>query len=209
MFWKRKDNDSKATKLSGPKDVPEIIKKQITPDMIDPATIPFLKILTKGSEKGDKVLDFRLYDPSDAEARALKIVNYTSLDGINDMIIGEGSYDEAAKSAAINIKKKLPKYKLLNYDEILKGIESLAQDKSSVYFYASAGVGAGGPLGRGAIIVKLNPTNGEKKRKKYGVYGSNVINMLPDAQKEVPIFDSDKSKDIAKWVVDAHKPRFC
>jgi hypothetical protein len=208
MFWKRKD-DKNGPKLAGPRDIPDMVKKELTPSMIDPDVIPFLKILNRNREEGGRIVEFRIFDPSEAEAKDAKIVNFNSLNENEDLIIGEGSYDEATKKASVNMRRNIPKYNLLTSDEILQKIESLKTDGDSVMFYTAAGTGSGGPLGRGATIVKLNPANGSKKPKKYGISGVKIVNMQPVSQSEVHIFDSDKSKEVAKWVSEAHKPRFC
>ena len=68
--------------------------------------------------------------------------------------------------------------------------------------------GAGGPLGRGAAIIRLNSAAEGKKTKKYVIYGATVVDMQP-TKNENKIFDSDKAEDVAKWVFQSHKPRFC
>jgi hypothetical protein len=209
MFWKRKDNDGKSAKLPGPRVIPEIVKKQITSAMIDPAIMPFLMILTKNNEKNEKSNDFRIFDPSDAEARALKVVNYDSLNGNDELIIADGSYDEQSKTAAVNMKRNIPVFKFFTPAEIQQQIEQLKTPDEQVFFYTAAGGGVGGPLGRGAAVVKLNPTVEGKKRKKYGIHSVKVINMQPVLAKDSLVFDSDKPKEIAKWISEGHKARFC
>jgi hypothetical protein len=141
MFWKRNDKDQKGAKLSGPKDIPEIIKKYMAANpIVDAGSVPFLKMVVKGSEKGEKVNDVLIFDPSDAEAREIKVQNFDSLKENPDMIMAEGWFDESAK--------------------------------------------------------------------KYSVYGVCVVNMQPTS-KENKIFESDKPAEIAKWISDSHKPRFC
>jgi hypothetical protein len=209
MFWKRKDNDIKSAKLPGPRIIPEIVKKQITPGMIDPSVLPFLMILTKTSEKGEKSNDFRIFDPADAEARTLKVANYDSLNGNDELIIADGHYDEQAKTAVVNMKRIIPVFKFFTMAEIQQQIEQLKTPDEQVFFFTAAGGGVGGPLGRGAAVVMLNPIDGPKKRKKYGVHSAGVINMQPVLTKNSLVFDSDKPKEIAKWISESHKTRFC
>jgi hypothetical protein len=207
MFWKRKDDQG--PKLPGPKDIPDMVKK--SPEFaqkIESGTIPFLKILVKNKEKEDKAFDFRIYDPADAEARLITIKNYTTLDEQQDMIIADGWYNDASKKVELTVKRPVPPVKLLTYNEILAQIEGLKEPGSSVFFYMAAGPSGGGPLGRGSTIVRLNAPDGEKKQKKYSIYSANVINMQP-SQSESKVFDADKTKDIAKWIAEGHKPRFC
>jgi len=210
MFWKNKDNEKKGAKLPAPREIPEILKKQIiSRNCIDPDILPFLKAVVKHNSGGDKSFDFRVYDPAEAEAQEINIANYTTLDAQPDMVICDGVYDESTKKVDLNVKRSIPKYQLLTYDQIFQQIESLKQGGDSVFFYMAAGTGAGGPLGRGAAIIRLNPVNSEKRVKKYSIYGAPVIKMQPVSQREAKIFDSDKSKDVAKWIVEGQKPRFC
>ena len=55
-------------------------------------------------------------------------------------------------------------------------------------------------------MVELTPQVPEKKRKKYMVYAADVIDMKPVGKGE-KLFDSDKAKDIAKWIKEAHHKR--
>ena len=206
MFWK-KSSDQKDSKLPGPRDIPEPVKKEIAASSdIDPDTIPFLKATVRYGEGEGKNCDIRIFDPSDAEARNIKVKNYDTLTENPDLIICEGHFDEASKKVDIVVRKAIPKVKLLTMEEVLAQIEGLKEPGSSVFFYMSAGPAAGGPLGRGASIVKYNG-EGDKKQKKYTVYGANVIDMKPDKE-GLKIFDSDKAKDVAKWIAESQKPRF-
>ncbi len=207
MFWK-KDKDATA-KLSGPRDIPEVVKKYIaSTNNIESDTLPFLKAVTKKSDKGDRAFDIRVFDPADAEAWGIKITDYNSLTSNPDLIIAEGWYDEATKKTEINILRQIPKPSFLKAEQIEPQIAALKDPGSSVFYYMAAGPGTGGPLGRGASVVTLNPP-GEKKQKKYTIYGTNVIKGQPDEKKLLKIWDSDKPKDIAKWLAEAQKPRFC
>jgi hypothetical protein len=204
MFWKRKDS-----KLSGPRDIPEPVKKYIeSAQMVDPSILPFLKTVTKTGDKGEKTFDVFIFDPSDAEAREIKVSNYDSVKQNPDLIIAEGTYDESTKKVQLTPKKAIPKIKLFTPEEIQSQIEGLNNPGSSVFFFVNAGTGAGGPLGRGAAVIKLNPTVDGKKPKKYGIYGTSIVNMQP-TKNETKIWDSDKAGEVAKWVAASHAPRFC
>ena len=208
MFWKR-NKDGQGPKLTGPRDISELVKKYlISNQMIDPETMPFLKALIKNRENNDKAYDIRIFDPADVEAREVKVQNYDTLTENPGLIIAEGWYDEAAKKTELTAKKVIPKMKFLTYNEILQQIEGLKDPGSSVFFYTNAGTGVGGPLGRGAALIKVNKPNPEKKQKKYTIFGVSIVDMKP-TQREDKIFDSDKPVEIAKWVSDSHKARFC
>lgn len=206
MFWK-KDKDQK--KLSRPRDIPEFVKKYIESNqLVDAGTLPFLKVVVKSSENGVKSSEIYVFDPSDAEAREIKVDNYDSLKANPLLVMLEGSMNESEKKVNLVAKKEIPKVKFYTEDEIQQQIEGLKTPGSSIFFYVNAGTGAGGPLGRGCAIVKLNASENGKKVKKYGVYGASVIDMQP-LKNESKIYDSDKSKEVAKWIATSHKPRFC
>jgi hypothetical protein len=208
MFWKKSDKDQKGTKLSGPKDIPEYVKKQITATkMVDAETLPFLKQVVKMRED-NKIADVIIFDPAEAEAAELEKQNYDTIKAVPDLIVAEGWLNEFEKKVELTVKKSAQKIKFFTEQEILQQVEGLKDPGSSVFFYSNAGSGAGGPLGRGCVIIKLNADADGKKIKKYSIYAASVINMEP-CKREVKIFDSDKSKEIAKWVVNSHKPRFC
>ena len=87
--------------------------------------------------------------------------------------------------------------------QIQQQIEALIEPGSTVFFYLAGSPSSGGPLGRGAAIVELNPNYPGKKQKKYNVYTADVQDSDP-VQKRVKMFDSDKVKDIASWVKERH-----
>lgn len=58
----------------------------------------------------------------------------------------------------------------------------------------------------GAAVIELNPNYPGKKQKKYIVYPADVIDMQP-VGKGQKLFDSDKPKNIARWIKDAHHKR--
>jgi len=209
MFFKQKNAKNKDTKLSGPKDIPEIVNNYITAtQIIDTGTLRFLKAVVKSSESGEKFFDICIFDPADAEAREIKVHGYDTVKANPELIIAEGLYNESEKKAELTVKKAVPKITFYTADEIQKQIEGLKEPGSSVFFYANSGTGVGGPLGRGAAVIRLNAGSNGNKVKKYSVYGDSVIDMQP-VKKEVKIYDSDKAAEIADWVSCMHKPRFC
>ena len=211
MFGKTKEKDQKSAKLSGPRDIPETVKKYITSaEMVDSGILPFLKAVTKSSDKGNGTNDIYIFDPADAEARNIKVHNFDTLKENPNLIIAEGWFDEAAKKAELTPKMTMPKVKFFTRQEIQKQIEGLTEPGSSVFFYTNAGSGVGGPLGRGAALIKLNTASDGKKVKKYSIYCVSVIDMQPIPKSEAEkIWDADKADQIAKWVADSHSPRFC
>ncbi len=90
--------------------------------------------------------------------------------------------------------------------EIRQKIEGLSQPGSTVFFYLARGPGHGGPLGMGCAIVELNPNYTEKKQKKYILYTTDVVDMQP-VGKGQELLKSDKSKDMSRWIKEAHHKR--
>jgi hypothetical protein len=207
VFWKK--NDQKGTRLSGPEDIPEFVKKHIAATkMIDAEVLPFFKEVVKYREDNARIADVIIFDPAEAEAYEMKIQNYETVKAVTDLIVAEGWLNEPEKKIELSLKKsyQIPKY--FSEQEILQQIEGLKDPGSSVFFYSNAGSSAGGPLGRGCSLIKLNPNADGKKIKKYSVYGASILNLEP-TEKEMKVFDSDKPKEIAQWVAKSHKPRFC
>jgi hypothetical protein len=82
----------------------------------------------------------------------------------------------------------------------------MSQPGSTVFFFQARGGQYGGPLSKGCNIIELNPAYPGKKQKKYNIYTSNVGDMQPIGEKQ-KLWDSDKAKDIAKWVAEGHHKR--
>ena len=87
--------------------------------------------------------------------------------------------------------------------EIQQKVEGLSEPGSTVFFYLAGSPASGGPLGRGAVIVELNPNYPGTKQKKYIIYTADVDGMQP-VDKRSRFFDSDKPKEIAEWVKERH-----
>ena len=227
MFWKKqqetapvsgepkaevppqaKAEKSKIEKLPGPKQIPGLVEKLLIANYkIDADIVHILKIVVRKRPQTERTFDCRIFDQSEAEASEILIKDYTSLDEHPDLILYEGWFDEGSKHAEIEEKKKLiSDVPLFTETEIQQKIEALTEPGSTVFFYQARGPAVGGPLGRGATIVELNPNYPGKKAKKYIIYTANVIGMEPVAKKQKS-FDSDKPKEIAKWVKDAHHKR--
>lgn len=92
---------------------------------------------------------------------------------------------------------------ILTQQEIQKKIEELKEPGSTAFFYLGAGPSGGGPLGRGAAVIELNPSFPGKKQKKYNIYCAAVEGTEPKGKGQV-LWTSDKPKDISKWVKERH-----
>lgn len=204
-----KTENSKAEKLGGPKPISPVVEKYITTEYkMDPDLAKLLKTVTRRSSTEAAGLNIRLFDESEAIAKKVQVKNYTSLDEHPDLIIYEGWFDEKSKRVKLEEKKKISAdTTIFTEAEIKLKIEALSEPGSTVFFYMARGATHGGPLGMGATVIELNPNyNKEKKGKKYNIYTADVIDMQP-VGKGQKLWDSDKPKDIAHWVKDAHHKR--
>jgi hypothetical protein len=173
---------------------------------MDPDLVKLLKAVERQSATG-ATFNIRVFDNSEAIAKKVQVKDYTSLDECPDLIIYEGWFDEGAKQVKLEEKKKV------NWDtpiftqaEIQQKIEALKEPGSTVFFYMARGVKSGGPLGMGASVVELNPNYPGKKQKKYIVYTAHVIDMQPVGKGD-KMFESDKPKNIVRWVKEGHHKR--
>ncbi|MCX5908456.1 MAG: hypothetical protein NTY64_15050, partial [Deltaproteobacteria bacterium] len=194
-------------KLSGPKEIPGPVRNYLVAERkMDPDLVKLLKAVDRKSLTGP-TFDIRVFDDSEAIARKVQVKDYTSLDGSPDLILYEGWFDDGAKQVKLEEKKKV------NWDtpiftqaEIQQKIEALKEPGNTVFFYMGRGGKHGGPLGMGAAVIELNPNYPEKKQKKYIVYATDVIDMQPVGKGD-KTFDSDKPKDIARWLSGSHHKR--
>jgi hypothetical protein len=206
MFGRKKSAKEEG-KLSGPKAIPgPVLNYLVAERKMDPDLVKLLKsVERKGTTEA--AFNIRVFDDSEAIARHVQVKDYTSLDECPDLIIYEGWYDERAKQVKLEEKKKV------NWDtpiftqaEIQQKIEAISEPGNTVFFYTGRGGRHGGPLGMGAAVIELNPNYPGKKQKKYIVYMADVIDMQTVGKGD-KLFDSDKPKDIARWVKDGHHKR--
>jgi hypothetical protein len=206
MFWNKKDKPDKSL---APRVIPEFVVKYLASEnKISAVVLPFLKAVIKPRDKEGKVEDIRIFDPGDADAQKIVVRDYDTLTQNPTLIIGDGWIDQTTKKAEIDMKIKCEMPKLFTEAEILQQIESLQTPGSSVFYFQAAGTGSGGPLGRGAALVRLNENKDEKQKNKYLIYGASIIDGKP-AGEENFIFGTNKSKDVAKWMIQGHRARFC
>ena len=198
----------KVEKLPGPKRVPKMIELFLIDEYkIDPEIVEILKMVMRHRQQKEKIFDCIIFDPEEAEALGVKVVDYNSLSDHTDMILYDGWFDEDSKQVELSEKRKMDYgVPILTLQEIQQKIEELADPGNSVFFYQARGPAAGGPLGRGAALVEFNPPGEKKKGKKYTVYTSNMFKM--DLVGEpLMLYSSDKSVEIAKWIKNAYHKR--
>jgi len=208
MFWGNKSEKKEEKRLSGPKDIPGLVQNYlVTERKMDAGLVKLLKAVLDKSETGERAYNIRIFDESEALAKKVQVKDYTSLHERLDLIIYEGWFDEGAKEVKLEEKKMMgfdtPIY---TEDEIRQKIEALVEPGSSVFFYTDHGSAHGGPLGRGAAVIELNPNYPGKKQNKYNAYVADVIDMQP-ADKGNKVFDLNEPKRLASWVKRNHNKR--
>lgn len=207
MFWGKKSvkEEEKLLKAGA---IPGLVQKHlVTERKMAPDLVNLLKAVVRKNVTGEKAFNIRVFDESEGLAKKVQVKDYSSLDEHPDLIIYEGWFNETLKQVELQERKKV------NWDttifteaEIREKIETLKEPGSTVFFYMSRGSTHGGPLGMGAAVIELNPNYPGKKQKRYNVYVADVIDMQP-VGKGQKLFDSDKPKDIARWVKDGHDKR--
>lgn len=227
MFWKRKQIAAtpvavkppeakaeqplpKPEKFPGPQGMPDAVGRYLVVQMRkDPDWVWRLKVVVRKSAKGKKAFDVRVFDA--AAARQVRVKDYTFLDEHPDLILYEGWFDKESTEAELEEKKKEERkgvevsegVTIFTEAEIWQKIAALSEPGSSVFFYLAGSPSSGGPLGRGAAVVELNPKYPGKGQKRYIVYTDDVEDMKP-TNKRRKMFDSDKSKEIARWIKERH-----
>lgn len=198
----------KVDKLTGPKQIPGLVEKHITAEYkMDADLVRLLKAVVRGSSTEEGVFNIRVFDKSEALAKKIEVRDYTTIDEHPDLIIYEGWFDERSKRVALEEKKKVSSdTTIFTEAEIQQRIEALSQPGSSVFFYMARGSTHGGPLGMGAAVVELNPKYPEQKGAKYNIYTVDVVGMQPEGKGQ-KLFDSNKPREIARWIKDAHQKR--
>jgi hypothetical protein len=210
MFWGKKSmkEEEKKEKLSGPKEIPGLVRNYLVAERkMDADLVKLLKAVVCKDPTGETAFNIRVFDGSEASAKQVQVKDYNSLDECPDLIIYEGGVDEGSKQVKLEEKKKVNwDTPILTQAEIQQKIEALSEPGSTVFFYVGRGSGHGGPLGMGAAVIEFNPNYPGKKQKRYIMYVADVIDMQP-VGKGQKLFDSDKPKDIARWVKDSHHKR--
>ncbi len=198
---------SKATaELPRPGRISDLVGKYMVSEVkMDPDLVPILMSVTSKRASGEKAFDVRVFDEPETLVKKVTVNNYKSLDDHPELILYEGWFDNATKHVELTARREIAKTQIFTEAEILKQIEGLSEPGSSVSFFQAVGPNLGGPLGRGAFIIELNPDY-PSHGKKYNGYLVNVFGMEL-AGRGTKLWDSNKAKDIAKWVKSNHHKR--
>lgn len=205
MFWKLKKEQEN---LQKPQAIPSLVQKHlVTERKLSFDLVALLKAVIRNRIPGEIEFDIRIFDESEALAQKVQVISYSTLDEHPDLTLYEGWFNEVSLQVELQEKKKV------NWDtpifteaEIRQKIEALSEPGSIVFFYQARGNTHGGPLGKGASVIELNPNYLEKKEKKYNIYATDVVYMQP-VGKGQKLCDSDNPRDIARWVKDMHLKR--
>ena len=206
MFWSKKSGKEEG-KLSGPESMPELVQKYLVSEWkMDPELVNFLSVVKYKNTTG-AAFNIRVFDSSEAIAKKVEVKDYTSLDKVPDLILYEGVFNEHEKQVKLEERTKVNwDTPIFTEDEIQKKIESLKEPGNTNFFYSARGGNYGGPLGKGAAVVELNPNYPGPKQKKYNLYSVDVVNMQLTNKGE-KVFDSDQLNKIANWVKGRHEKR--
>jgi hypothetical protein len=189
--------------LTGPQRIPALVSKHlILWKKVDPFWIPYLKAVVRNNSKSRKAFDIRIYDEDEAKARNIDVYNYYTLDEFEELLLYEGWFNLEIAYVALTEKAGLgidPYNTIFSQPEIWMKISILHEPGSTVFFYLAGGPASGGPLGKGAAIVELNPGYPDKDRKKYTVYICDVDGMKLTGR-GIKLFVSDSARQIADWI---------
>jgi hypothetical protein len=203
----------KAGKLPGPRSIEELVGRElITTLHSDPDWMWQLRSVIRQRADGPHRFDFRVFDEAQLAAKKVKIKDYNSFDHYPELVLYQGWFDKVSMEVHFNDEKKVTTpssitppsaEQILTEKEIWQRIAELSEPGSTIFFYLTGSPASGGPLGRGAAIVELNPNYPGKKQKRYNLYPSNVDGLEPGAKMH-KWFESDSSKEIAKFVKERH-----
>jgi len=152
---------------------------------------------------GEKGFDVRIFAEYEVTANNIKIKDYTTLDQYPKLILFEGWFDNETKKVELEEKRTMPKVTIHTEKEIQQQIEALSEQGSQVFFYLNASPASGGPLGRGAALVELNPKYPAKGQKKYTLTAVYVDGMELTG-KGIRMLDSNEPKHVARWIKERH-----
>jgi hypothetical protein len=93
-FWS-KEADTGVTKLPRPRDLPQSVGQYIVTKLKeDPDVIWNYKAVVMPREGSKTAFSVRVFNPAAADARAIRVTSYTSLDAVADLILFQGWYDK-------------------------------------------------------------------------------------------------------------------
>lgn len=233
MFWEKwkkklasgEPSKPEAEKLPGPRSIEELVGRQMVVDLkLDPDWTWKLRSVVRRRTGGPHRFDFRVFSGTQVDAKKMKVNDYTSFDNYPDLILYQGWFDKVSmevhfeenkpmavpvtvEAAAVTSAGATPpassEVQIFTEQEIWQKIIGLSGPSSTVFFYLTRSPAVGGPLGRGAAIVELNPDYPGKKQKRYIIYTDDVDGGEPAGRRK-KLFDSDSSKEVTKYIKERH-----
>jgi len=194
----------KEERLPGPKPIPELLGNHLIKKMgKEAAWVWRLSAVTRPRAGGEKGFDVRIFSDYEASDKQFKIKDYTTLDQHPKLVLFEGWFDKEAKMVELEEKRVIPKVTIYAEKEIRQQVEALTEKESKIHYYLSASPASGGPLGRGAALVELNPEYPAKGHKKY-IVSAVSVDGTELAGKGIKMFDTNDPKYVARWVKERH-----
>ncbi len=195
---------TKAEKLPGPKPIPELLGNHLIKKMEkEPNWVWRLSAVMRPRAGGEKGFDVRIFSDYEASDKKVRIKDYTTLDQYPKLILFEGWFEKESKEVELEEKRVIPKVTIYTEKEIQQQVEALNEKESKIHFYLAASPASGGPLGRGAALVELNPEYPAKGRKKYIVTAVSIDGIEPTG-KGIRMFDTNDPKYVARWIKERH-----
>ena len=189
--------------LTGPQQIPAVVSKHlILWKKVDPFWIPQLKAVVRSDLTSRKAFDIRIFDEDEARAKGIAVHNYYSFDEFEELLLYEGWFNPEIAYVSLTEKAGLgidPYHTIFSQPEIWMKVSILHEPGSTVFFYLAGGPMCGGPLGKGAAIVELNPGYPYKDHNRYVVYVSDVDRMKPNGNR-IRLFASDSARQVANWI---------
>jgi hypothetical protein len=217
MFWQKKSNDTPDAKSTEakpqPKKDPGKLADQVRMHIInefkgDPSNVWKLHVLSQQHPENQDVFKFRVYSEARAEQKKVKVEDYTSLDGYPGLVDYQGTFNKKTwqmqfDDLSSDTDSGGGRAKIYSKQEIQQQLESLTEPRSTTFFYLGGSPATGGPLGRGAAIIELNPNYPGKKQQKFQIFVADVDGTEINGSRNL-MFQSDKASDIASWVKERH-----
>jgi len=194
----------KVEKLPGPKPIPGILQNHLIKHMgKEPNWVRQLSAVMRPRSGREKVSDVRIFAEYEANTSNIRVKDYTTLAQNPKLIFFEGWIDNKTKKVELEEKRTIPKVTIYTEKEIQQQIGALSEPGSQVFFYLNASPASGGPLGRGAALVELNPKYPAKGQKKYTLTAVYVDEMELTSR-GIRMLDSNEPKHVARWIKERH-----
>ena len=195
---------TKAEKLPGPKFLLDMLIDYLVKQMAKEANwVRGLSMVMRPRSGGGKGFDVRIFAQYEAASSSAKVKDYTTLDQYPQLILFEGWFDKESKKVELEEKRVTPKVTIYTEKEIQQKIEALTEKENKTHFFLASSPASGGPLGRGAALVELNPNYPAKGQKKY-ILTAVSVNETEPAGKGMRMFDTNDPKHVARWIKERH-----